>query len=553
LKKCPKCGAPAGDDDAFCEADGVKLEGDATAGSGEVAGGAGEAKAPLTCPSCGLVDADEGDGYCSACGHRIAPTAPKARVAIGVVIGELTVMAARHDDDVVAKRKDGEERLIAFGSADDLAIEKAALGKVAGHPAFPSVDHAGKTDEQGTFLVLRRPPSEAKPIAEVGPSLDLAKGLGLARLALDLAAVLEAKRLAWEPRGSDLLFASDGSLTLARLRGALPLAATARLQAKRVLEAVGEALLPFPLVHSTASLLRAFSRPALIAGEARISLERARELLDAVAPLPVEGFPGMAELCDPGMKRDHNEDATAIASGGTGADHWSVLVVCDGVSSSTHAEQASTIASRTTRDALAHFARSGDIQHEGAASAMKTAIRAAHVAVCASRIDHGNTAPPGTTLVAALVHKRRLTVGWVGDSRAYWVSPSGSELLTHDHSWVNETVARGEMSEAEAMAAPLAHALTKCIGPLEVGDGKITEVDPDIRVRQLPGPGHVVLCTDGLWNYFPSAPEVALLVRSAGDEANAAAIARVLINHALAKGGGDNVSVGVCAYGISNP
>jgi serine/threonine protein phosphatase PrpC len=182
---------------------------------------------------------------------------------------------------------------------------------------------------------------------------------------------------------------------------------------------------------------------------------------------------------------------------------------------------------------------------------MKTAIRAAHVAVCASHIEHGDTAPPGTTLVAALVHKRRLTVGWIGDSRAYWVSPSGSELLTHDHSWVNETVARGEMSESDALAAPLAHALTKCLGPLEVGDGKgkIEEVDPDIRVRQLPGPGHVVLCTDGLWNYFPSAPEIALLVRSAGDGAAPEAIARVLVNHALAKGGGDNVSVAVCAFG----
>lgn len=90
---------------------------------------------------------------------------------------------------------------------------------------------------------------------------------------------------------------------------------------------------------------------------------------------------------------------------------------------------------------------------------------------------------------------------------------------------------------------------TKCIGPLEVdSDGKINAVDPDIRVRPLTGPGHVVLCTDGLWNYFPSAPEIAVLVRSAGEGAGAAAIARVLVNHALAKGGGDNVSVAVSAF-----
>jgi serine/threonine protein phosphatase PrpC len=248
------------------------------------------------------------------------------------------------------------------------------------------------------------------------------------------------------------------------------------------------------------------------------------------------------------LKRDHNEDATAIATGGAGAERWAVLVVCDGVSSSTHAEQASAIASKTARDALAHFARSGDILHEGGASAMKAAIRAAHVTVCASKIEYGDAAPPGTTIVAALIHKRRLTVGWIGDSRAYWVSLSGSELLTHDHSWVNEIVAHGEMTESEAMAAPLAHALTRCLGPLEGEDARIDDVEPDVRVRPLSGPGHVVLCTDGLWNYFPTAADIALLVESAGPGANTASIARTLVNHALARGGGDNVSVAIYAH-----
>jgi serine/threonine protein phosphatase PrpC len=340
----------------------------------------------------------------------------------------------------------------------------------------------------------------------------------------------------------------DGGLSVYRLRAATPLQNGRRLDAKPVLEAVGGALLPLPLVRASTGLVHAFSREEATRNGPPLPVEEARARILRPDPPAREAFPGVAELCDPGLKRDHNEDATAVAAGGAGADAWIVLVVCDGVSSSTHAEQASTIAARTTRDALAHFARSGDIHHEGAASAMKTAIRAAHIAVCASQIDHGDTAPPGTTLVAALLHKRRLTVGWIGDSRAYWVSPSGSELLTHDHSWVNETVARGEMTEAEALAAPLAHALTKCIGPLEVGDGKIEEVDPDVRVRLLPGTGHVVLCSDGLWNYFPSAPEIAHLVQSAGAEANAATIARELVNHALAKGGGDNVSVAVCAF-----
>jgi serine/threonine protein phosphatase PrpC len=545
LKTCPKCGAAATDDDVFCEADGSRLLGEAPV----VAPVATEAHA---CPSCGLADADDGDGYCSACGHRIGPAAPTPRVAIGTVIGtgkgRLTVVSAREDDDVIAKSADGSERLLAFGSPEELAQEETALAKLSGHADFPATEPASSADAKEPHLVLSKLPPGAKPITEVGSGLPLAAGLALTRLALDRAASLESKRLGWEPCASDLFVRPDGTLAVVRLRGAAALAEGARLNAKPLLEAIGDALLPFPMVQGSSSSVRLFCPPAARGGRTSLTLEEARKALDAPDPTPAEGLPGLAELCDPGLKRDHNEDATAIAAGGTGDDRWSVLVVCDGVSSSTHAEQASTIAAHTTRNALAHFARSGDIAFEGTASAMKAAIRAGHVAVCASRIEHGDKAPPGTTIVAALVHKRRLTIGWVGDSRAYWVSPSGAELLTRDHSWVNETVASGEMTESEAMDAPLAHALTKCLGPLEVGDGKIIEIDPDVRVRPLPGPGHVILCTDGLWNYFPSAPDIAVLVQSAGAGANAAAIARVLVNHALAEGGGDNVSVGVCAY-----
>jgi serine/threonine protein phosphatase PrpC len=225
--------------------------------------------------------------------------------------------------------------------------------------------------------------------------------------------------------------------------------------------------------------------------------------------------------------------------------------VCDGVSSSSHAELASAVAAKTACDALAHFARSGDVAFEGGAAALTTAIKAAHVAVCAQQIDTGGGDPPGTTIVAGLLWRRRLTVGWVGDSRAYWVSDQGAELLTHDHSWANEAVARGEVTELEASLSPLAHALTRCLGPLEIMDPdapanalpRIQEVQPDVRARDLPGPGWIVLCSDGFWNYFPAAAEVALLVRSLGAGASAPLVARRLVNSALVRGGQDNTTV----------
>jgi serine/threonine protein phosphatase PrpC len=305
--------------------------------------------------------------------------------------------------------------------------------------------------------------------------------------------------------------------------------------------------LPDPLVHASPELVRAVV-PHVRRREGTTIEDLRAELEEASRAEPSTRDRTLGALCDAGLKRNHNEDAVAVATGETRGEKWSVLVVCDGVSSSTHADQASTIAAKTACDALAHFARSGDVAYEAATAAMSQAVRAAHLAICTSNIEHGAAEPPGTTIVAGFVYRRRLTIGWVGDSRAYWVTKTGAELLTRDHSWANEAVAKGEMTEEEAMHAPLGHALTKCLGPLEVGDVP-HEIDVDVRARDLPSDGIVVLCSDGLWNYFAPAESVAALVRACGD-APAATIARVLVNHALARGGQDNVTVAVHAHAI---
>jgi serine/threonine protein phosphatase PrpC len=172
------------------------------------------------------------------------------------------------------------------------------------------------------------------------------------------------------------------------------------------------------------------------------------------------------------------------------------------------------------------------------------------VAVCASSIEHGDTAPPGTTIVAALVHKRRLTVGWVGDSRAYWVSPSGSELLTRDHSWVNETVAHGgyDRKRGDGRAA------RACADSLpRSARGRRRHEDRRRRARTFAcGPYRVQVT----WSYarmdcgttFRPRP-TSLSSSSPRDAASdTASIARILVNHALARGGGDNVSVAIYAH-----
>ena len=255
---------------------------------------------------------------------------------------------------------------------------------------------------------------------------------------------------------------------------------------------------------------------------------------DHVELVPAPGFAGVT---DRGKRHAINEDALALANmPGAG----SVLAVSDGVSSAQRSEEASEIGAQTVCTALEAALR-GKAADAGAA--MRNAISAAHEAACTVPYDPDRPKdPPGATLVAALVRDGFATLGWLGDSRAYWIGPAEFRLLTHDHSWVNAVVDAGEMPEEEALRAPEAHAITRCLGPLN-GDAP----EPTIITIPMTAPGWLLLCSDGLWNYAPQTEQLAGLVRSAPAGSDGLAICRILVNYALSKGGRDNITVALLA------
>lgn len=249
--------------------------------------------------------------------------------------------------------------------------------------------------------------------------------------------------------------------------------------------------------------------------------------------------PAFAGVTDRGKRHKSNEDALALADVpediGT-----AILVVCDGVSSAQRADEASDIGAQTACASLRDAVRGGSLDGE---AAMKAAILAAHNAACAVPYDPDKPKdPPGATLVAALVRGGTVTLGWLGDSRAYWIGAGSAVLLTHDHSWVNAVVDAGEMTEKDALKAPEAHAITQCLGPLNDG-----VPEPTILTVPLAGPGRLLLCTDGLWNYAPGADPLAGLVRAAGGDA--LGVCRSLVAFALSKGGRDNITVALIEAG----
>ncbi|MEE3716676.1 PP2C family serine/threonine-protein phosphatase [Tumidithrix elongata RA019] len=255
----------------------------------------------------------------------------------------------------------------------------------------------------------------------------------------------------------------------------------------------------------------------------------------------------LAGVCDRGLKHRSNEDFLALES--LENPQALILAVCDGVSSSQTPELASQTAAKTTAEVL----RTRLNQGETPELAMRAAIAAALQAVSAIPYKpHVSADPPSTTLVAAGIHKNQeqgsiATIGWLGDSRAYWIDPNSeanSKQLTVDDSWLNDMVSSGKMSEAEALRSPQAHAITSWLGA-DVKDS----AEPSIINFSLPEAGYLLLCTDGLWNYVPEASQIFALIQqipaqqvSSGD---VTAISRHLVDFARSQGGHDNITVAV--------
>jgi serine/threonine protein phosphatase PrpC len=137
-------------------------------------------------------------------------------------------------------------------------------------------------------------------------------------------------------------------------------------------------------------------------------------------------------------------------------------------------------------------------------------------------------------------------VGWVGDSRAYWIPRSRTESappvrLTEDDSWLAQGLAAGTLTLAEAAADRRAHAITAWLGQ------DADQIAPHLVTVEPECPGVVVVCTDGLWNYLDSVDElVAALPAEALDAPLHAA--RELVEVALHRGGRDNITVAVLPF-----
>ena len=156
--------------------------------------------------------------------------------------------------------------------------------------------------------------------------------------------------------------------------------------------------------------------------------------------------------------------------------------------------------------------------------------------------------PPSCTFVAAVVDGASVVAGWLGDSRVYWVPDTGAALqLSTDDSAANDLMARG-MSRAKAEASPQAHAITRWLGP------DATDVVPSTAPTRAQGPGWVLVCSDGLWNYCSEAAAIADLLHRTAERVGSApdVLSGALVQWANEQGGHDNITAALARVEVVN-
>lgn len=256
----------------------------------------------------------------------------------------------------------------------------------------------------------------------------------------------------------------------------------------------------------------------------------------------------VAAVSDRGLRHHRNEDAFAVGATTLTDGRPAVLaVVCDGVSSATRPDDASMAASRAASESLLAALPRGTHPQQAmhdAIIAASNAVNALAAEPATAREQGPHQNAPACTFVGSVVTPELLIVGWVGDSRAYWVPVDRSTppaRLTEDDSWAAQMVAAGLMNEAEAYADERAHAITGWLG------ADAYELEPHTASFKPDRPGVVVVCTDGLWNYAEAAEDMADVV-PLDAAVRPLHSAQVLVGHALDGGGHDNVTVAVLPF-----
>lgn len=237
-------------------------------------------------------------------------------------------------------------------------------------------------------------------------------------------------------------------------------------------------------------------------------------------------------LTDLGLVREENQDNFRIVPLRGGA---LLAVVCDGMGGARGGSVAATIAvdvfSSKVRMLYDEQLGVGEKEPTDPQLIFRSALYFSNLSVFRQGQSNPMLRGMGTTIAAALVERDTAHLLHVGDSRIYSLYRGALTRLSHDHSYVQELIDRGEITEEQARCHPQRNLVTRALGVQSDVVGEYS------RRRLKPGE-LLLLCSDGLHGMLDDGAIAACLGQYDTPQTQVPA----LIREANGRGGSDNIT-----------
>ncbi|HUE81972.1 MAG TPA: PP2C family serine/threonine-protein phosphatase [Pyrinomonadaceae bacterium] len=211
-----------------------------------------------------------------------------------------------------------------------------------------------------------------------------------------------------------------------------------------------------------------------------------------------------------------------------------IFAVADGVGGAEAGEVASQTAIEVLDEAFRHHVDRGDIE-----DLMELAIQRANASIHQMAQEHERFSMMATTIVALHLRGNLATIGHVGDSRLYRLTPEGRLILeTEDHSIVEEEVRAGRMTREQAANHPSKNVISRALGAED-------NVEVDMKTIEVESGTEFLLCTDGITRHLSDGEIRQLLI----NEEDTSLICEELKRRCYDRGAEDNLTAVVVRYG----
>lgn len=242
----------------------------------------------------------------------------------------------------------------------------------------------------------------------------------------------------------------------------------------------------------------------------------------------------MGHGSDVGRVRPLNEDYHRVWQFPVVGRELTLLAVADGMGGAAAGEVASKLAMEVLDDSFSRYVEEMNAGRPvvGLDKLADKAIKLANRRVHAAAVKNEGRRGMGTTLTLVAMMGNKAYLGHVGDSRAYLARGDKIYQLTKDHSWVEEQLEKGLLSEEEAKVHEWRNLITRALGTRPYVAPDIVEIS--VKKRDV-----FVISTDGLHGLV-SPEEILSEIRRTQNHQSSVEFLIALAND---RGGPDNITL----------